>query len=341
VIEAGVIADIKRHVSLVAIAQRANVALRKRGREWVACCPFHAEKNPSFGIVEEEGFFHCFGCGAHGDVIELHQRLSGLSFADAVAELREGNAPARAAPDPVKIERDRTHRIAKAERVWSGVVPLAGTPGEAYLVKHRGIEIAWPATVAFYPALDYWDEPATPAEKPRLRGKFPAVVAMMENVDGDFVGVWRIYVAGDGMGKAAVPIPKRAVGLTKGAAIRLGPPAAHQLIGEGLENTGAAHELSGQVVSPWCAPSAGHLAVLELTPLTEWFLIMSDNDKPHHRQDGSVFFPGQEGAQAAARRWMAQGRKGEILTPTLPDANDQLLFRKGRLKVGGEVGAAP
>ena len=64
-----------------------RVQLKKRGREFVGLCPFHNEKTPSFTVNEEKGFFHCFGCGAHGDVIGLVMRVDNLSFPEVVERL--------------------------------------------------------------------------------------------------------------------------------------------------------------------------------------------------------------------------------------------------------------
>src|SRR5437899_8841519 len=60
------------------------VTLRRRGRSAVGLCPFHAEKTPSFTVSEERGFFHCFGCGVHGDVFAFVMRTESLPFPDAV-----------------------------------------------------------------------------------------------------------------------------------------------------------------------------------------------------------------------------------------------------------------
>jgi DNA primase len=68
-----------------AVAKR--VKLTRRGREFVGLCPFHGEKTPSFTVSEEKGFYHCFGCGAHGDVITFVMEKEGLSFPEAVAQL--------------------------------------------------------------------------------------------------------------------------------------------------------------------------------------------------------------------------------------------------------------
>ena len=64
-----------------------SVKLIKAGREFKACCPFHNEKTPSFTVNDEKGFYHCFGCGAHGDAIRFLTDHRGLPFMDAVKEL--------------------------------------------------------------------------------------------------------------------------------------------------------------------------------------------------------------------------------------------------------------
>jgi DNA primase len=64
-----------------------SVKLIKAGKEFKACCPFHNEKTPSFTINDEKGFYHCFGCGAHGDAIRFLTDHRGLQFMDAVKEL--------------------------------------------------------------------------------------------------------------------------------------------------------------------------------------------------------------------------------------------------------------
>jgi len=68
-----------------------SVALRRNGREYSGLCPFHAEKTPSFCVIPAKGFFHCFGCGAHGDAIDFVMRITGVDFRDAVRQL-DGDA---------------------------------------------------------------------------------------------------------------------------------------------------------------------------------------------------------------------------------------------------------
>lgn len=79
--------------------------LTKAGREWKACCPFHNEKTPSFTVSDEKGFYHCFGCGAHGDVIRWMTDQRGLAFMDAVKELAAGAGMEVPRLDPRDVQR--------------------------------------------------------------------------------------------------------------------------------------------------------------------------------------------------------------------------------------------
>ncbi|MGD8570257.1 MAG: DNA primase [Gammaproteobacteria bacterium] len=65
----------------------SRVALRKAGREYTACCPFHDEKTPSFTVSPNKQFYHCFGCGAHGSAISFLMEYERMEFVDAVEEL--------------------------------------------------------------------------------------------------------------------------------------------------------------------------------------------------------------------------------------------------------------
>lgn len=87
----------------------AYVPLTMAGPEYEACCPFHTEGTPSFKVSPSKQFYHCFGCGAHGDAIGFLVEYKGLSFLDAVAELggevREGAVPV---PAPAREKAART-----------------------------------------------------------------------------------------------------------------------------------------------------------------------------------------------------------------------------------------
>src|SRR5882724_4025709 len=64
-----------------------RVPLKKAGREYKACCPFHGEKTPSFWVSPEKQFYHCFGCGAHGTVLGFLMNYDRLSFPEAIEDL--------------------------------------------------------------------------------------------------------------------------------------------------------------------------------------------------------------------------------------------------------------
>ncbi|SMF75356.1 DNA primase [Tistlia consotensis] len=84
---------LRDQVSIAEVVGR-RVRLIRKGREHSGLCPFHNEKTPSFTVSEDKGFFHCFGCGAHGDVIGFVMKTEGLSFPEAVEKLAgEANLP--------------------------------------------------------------------------------------------------------------------------------------------------------------------------------------------------------------------------------------------------------
>jgi DNA primase len=80
------IEELLGRVDIVDIIER-RVPLKKAGREFQACCPFHDEKTPSFTVSPQKQFYHCFGCGAHGSAIGFMMNYEGLEFVDAVEEL--------------------------------------------------------------------------------------------------------------------------------------------------------------------------------------------------------------------------------------------------------------
>ncbi|MDK9753945.1 DNA primase [Vibrio sp. D173a] len=65
----------------------ARVKLKKKGKNYGACCPFHNEKTPSFSVSQEKQFYHCFGCGVHGNAIDFIMEFERLEFVEAIEEL--------------------------------------------------------------------------------------------------------------------------------------------------------------------------------------------------------------------------------------------------------------
>ena len=80
--------ELRSRISIVDVVGN-KVKLTKKGREYLGLCPFHNEKTPSFTINESKGFYHCFGCGAHGDIIKFEMDANGLPFIEAVKKLAD------------------------------------------------------------------------------------------------------------------------------------------------------------------------------------------------------------------------------------------------------------
>ncbi len=96
--------ELRARVTLSSVIMRTD-KLQRNGREWKACCPFHDEKTPSFTVNDQKGFYHCFGCGAHGDVIRWMTDQRGMPFMDAVKQLAEEAGMELPAPDPQAAKR--------------------------------------------------------------------------------------------------------------------------------------------------------------------------------------------------------------------------------------------
>lgn len=78
--------ELRARLSVVDVVGRV-VPLNKKGQNYWGCCPFHNEKTPSFSVNEEKGFYHCFGCGEHGDIISFTMKHNNMDFKSAIAEL--------------------------------------------------------------------------------------------------------------------------------------------------------------------------------------------------------------------------------------------------------------
>jgi len=80
--------DLLNRIDIVDLIEH-HVRLKKAGANYVACCPFHNEKSPSFTVSQTKQFYHCFGCGAHGNAISFVMEYSGLGYIDAIKDLAE------------------------------------------------------------------------------------------------------------------------------------------------------------------------------------------------------------------------------------------------------------
>jgi DNA primase len=134
--------ELRSRITLSALIGR-TVKINRAGREYKACCPFHNEKTPSFTINDEKGFYHCFGCSAHGDAIRWMTDQRGLSFMDAIKELAAEAGMEVPAPDPKAAQRaekeQNLYDVMAAAQDWfvAQLQGLDGAGARAYLEKRE------------------------------------------------------------------------------------------------------------------------------------------------------------------------------------------------------------
>ncbi len=136
--------ELRARTSLSALVGKTT-KLTKAGREHKGCCPFHNEKTPSFYVNDDKGFYHCFGCSAHGDAIKWMTDQRGLPFMDAVKELAQAagmDMPAMDRQSAAKAERAKgLHEVMADAAEWftEQLNGLPGTEARA-LLDRRGIK---------------------------------------------------------------------------------------------------------------------------------------------------------------------------------------------------------
>jgi hypothetical protein len=188
------------------------VALKPGGAEWLGRCPFHSDRSPSFTIFDQGQRFHCFGCGATGDVLDFVGRAYGVPLPEAARILGGGHVPKLAI-------RKRTtgagslHRASRTQpaalAIWAQAVPAAGTLAEAYL-RFRGLVLPYP------PALRFLTLPCGDSQP------LPCLVAGVQDVAGEVTGIQRIWLASEAPGspsRIAPPliVPSDSLGLARSA----------------------------------------------------------------------------------------------------------------------------
>jgi DNA primase len=135
----------------------ARVPLKKAGREYKACCPFHGEKTPSFTVSPTKQFYHCFGCGAHGTALGFLMDYEHLSFPDAVEELASlAGLEVPREPAQGQDRRPDLYGTLEAAAAWYRD-QLKQHPEAIRYLKARGISGTTAATFGIGFAPDEWD----------------------------------------------------------------------------------------------------------------------------------------------------------------------------------------
>ena len=106
--------DLKNRADIVRIIQPYAQDLKKKGANWMACCPFHQEKTPSFSVSPSKGFYKCFGCGKGGNVYTFLMEMEGVNFPEAIKRVAElglqgiefyGDGIEQYRPNPKELEK--------------------------------------------------------------------------------------------------------------------------------------------------------------------------------------------------------------------------------------------
>ena len=111
----GFLDELRARLSISDIVGRKVSLKRRSGSEYAGLCPFHNEKTPSFTVNDKKGFYHCFGCGEHGDAVGFVMKSEGLSFPESVEKLaREVGLPV---PRATPAERERVERASTLQQI--------------------------------------------------------------------------------------------------------------------------------------------------------------------------------------------------------------------------------
>ncbi|HYX21973.1 MAG TPA: DNA primase [Thermoanaerobaculia bacterium] len=154
-----VLAELRSAADIVAVIND-HTTLKKAGRSWKGLCPFHNERTPSFTVDRDKGLYHCFGCGAGGDVIRFVREIDRLDFPEAVEALagRFGVViPRRERRGPREDRRDRIlEAVAAAHRFYAERLARPGSAAAKYL-EERGVPPELWKKLGLGHAPDAWD----------------------------------------------------------------------------------------------------------------------------------------------------------------------------------------
>lgn len=132
--------DLIARADIVDVVGR-RIALKKAGREFKACCPFHGEKTPSFTVSPSKGFYHCFGCGAHGTAIGFLMEFDHMSFVEAIEALASSmgvDVPRSESDQPARRYDELFSLMDSVARHWQSC--LKTEPAAVEYMKNRGID---------------------------------------------------------------------------------------------------------------------------------------------------------------------------------------------------------
>lgn len=265
--------DLKAGIPMSSVVGRGE-KLARAGREWKCCCPFHAERTPSFTVNDALEFGHCFGCGWHGDIIRFVMDRQNCGFREAYSRLASGDlptwSPAERAKAVAEQKLDDLAREQDARRFYKESVPIAGTPGETYL-RARGITIALCEFVRFG---------MVPTKRDPETGQWnrarPAVICGAQDATGAVVGIQRIFFKNDDP-RLGVKDCKLSLGTIRGSALRLAPPAETVILAEAPED-GMSIMQDGPGFPVWVPFGTSMMPQVQFPPVVRRVIVAGQNN---------------------------------------------------------------
>ena len=261
------------------------------------------------------GWWQDSATGEHGDLLDLAGAVNGtdlrgacdwardfmgLAAGDHDHGQRHGGVHHQVA-DQHQLDEDGHRRIALALGIWKSAKPATDTLVQVYL-QARGITIPIPPTIRYAPSLRHGPTALD----------LPAMVCAVQSPDRRIKGVHRTFLTMDGTRKAQVSAPKMMLGCCAGGAVWLGPAGPKIAIAEGIETALSVQQATG--LTTWAGLSTSGIRALALPAQVRGVVLCPDGDDA-----------GEQAAQVAARRFVAEGRAVRIARPpTGLDFNDLL-----------------
>jgi DNA polymerase I-like protein with 3'-5' exonuclease and polymerase domains len=239
------------------------------------CCPFHNDPKPSLQIYPD-GHYHCYGCGAHGDIEELPEATPAL------------------APAP-NASQSNIDTLKRGIELWQASVPIRGTLAERYLVETRKLDLATlpdiDAVLRFHPRC------------PFDGNRHPCLIALFHDAETDEVaGIHRIALTPN-----AEKIGRMMLGSwSQPRAIKLRPIGEKLIVGEGVETVVAGGMRIREAAALWAMGSAAAIGNLPLLPGVTKLMILVDHDKNN---------VGIDNARNCVKRWSCAKRNCVLLCP--------------------------
>ncbi|MBY0303683.1 MAG: AAA family ATPase [Sphingomonas sp.] len=261
----------------LADAVRRHLVLKRRGHTMVGLCPFHMERTPSFAVYPQEERFHCFGCGAHGDIFDFLHHQEGLDIRAAAEHLTGGTFPVMSA--------DRVAEL-KARQALFETEQVARRDAAMRQARER-----WIAADPAYTSHPYLEAKGIRPNGTRLDGAH--ILVPLHGLDGKIQSLQTIDPAGHKLFCSDLPTAGGLFVIGQKIAETAGPV----LVCEGFATGATLHEATGHTVV--VAFNAGNLAkVAERLAATHsgiHWIVAGDDDR------GKAKNPGREAAIAAAR----------------------------------------